>query len=243
METLLVNNILQMKEINKNWKKSDTIVGLVPTMGALHNGHASLIKKAKEMCNKVVVSIFVNPIQFGPNEDYDKYPRSIEKDKILCNELGVDVIFSPTPIEMYGENVILSNNELSFVCPPYSIVDCMCGKSRPGHFDGVATVVTKLFNIVKPDYAFFGQKDAQQLFIIKKFVKDLNMDVKIIPCPIIRDVDGLALSSRNTYLSESMVDVYKKHDKELEMFKYIVKKLYGYEHAVYRKIFNRNSDK
>ena len=203
METLLVNNIFQMKEIIKNWKKSENIIGLVPTMGALHNGHASLIKKAKEICDNVVVSVFVNPIQFGPNEDYDKYPRTIDKDKILCKNIGVDVIFAPTPKEMYGENINLSNNELSFVCPPYNIVDCMCGKSRPGHFDGVATVVTKLLNIVEPNYAFFGQKDAQQLFIIKKFVKDLNMNVEIIPCPIVRDIDGLALSSRNSYLSDS----------------------------------------
>ncbi len=202
METLLINNISEIKKSIKDWKKLNCSIGLVPTMGALHKGHASLIKKAKEMCDKVVVSIFVNPIQFGPNEDYDKYPRTIEKDKNLCEDIGVDIIFAPTPKEMYGENITLSNTELSFVCPPYNIVDCMCGKSRPGHFDGVATVVTKLFNIVEPNYAFFGQKDAQQLFIIKKFVKDLNINVEIIPCPIIRDYDGLAMSSRNTYLSE-----------------------------------------
>ena len=202
LETLLINNISEIKKSIKDWKKLNCSIGLVPTMGALHKGHASLIKKAKEMCDKVVVSIFVNPIQFGPNEDYDKYPRTIEKDKNLCEDIGVDIIFAPTPKEMYGENITLSNTELSFVCPPYNIVDCMCGKSRPGHFDGVATVVTKLFNIVEPNYAFFGQKDAQQLFIIKKFVKDLNINVEIIPCPIIRDYDGLAMSSRNTYLSE-----------------------------------------
>ena len=202
METLLINNISEIKKSIKDWKKLNCSIGFVPTMGALHKGHASLIKKAKEMCDKVVVSIFVNPIQFGPNEDYDKYPRTIEKDKNLCEDIGVDIIFAPTPKEMYGENITLSNTELSFVCPPYNIVDCMCGKSRPGHFDGVATVVTKLFNIVEPNYAFFGQKDAQQLFIIKKFVKDLNINVEIIPCPIIRDYDGLAMSSRNTYLSE-----------------------------------------
>ena len=119
----------------------------------------------------------------------------------LCNSEGVDIVFSPTPKEMYGENVSLSNTDLTFVCPPYNLVDCLCGKSRVGHFDGVATVVLKLFNIVTPDYAFFGQKDAQQLFILKKMVKDLNLDLTIVPCPIVREDDGLALSSRNTYLS------------------------------------------
>lgn len=200
MNAILSNNIKEVKENIRLWKKDSCKIGLVPTMGALHAGHASLIKKAKETCDKVVVSIFVNPIQFGPNEDYDKYPRTIETDKNLCDELGVDLIFAPTPKEMYGEQR-LSNNELTFVCPPYNLVDCLCGKSRTGHFDGVATVVTKLFNIVEPDFAFFGQKDAQQLFIIKKMVQDLNMNLEIIPCPIVREEDGLALSSRNQYLS------------------------------------------
>lgn len=203
MKTLLLNNISDVRNNIKQWKKENYTIGLVPTMGALHKGHASLIKKAKETADKVIVSVFVNPIQFGPNEDFDKYPRTIEKDKDLCSEYGVDIVFAPSPSEMYGENVRLSNTELTFVCPPYNIVDCMCGKTRPGHFDGVATVVLKLFNIVQPDYAFFGQKDAQQLYILKKMVKDLNLDINIIPCPIVREDDGLALSSRNTYLSET----------------------------------------
>lgn len=202
MSIILSNNIQEVKNNIKIWKNEGLKIGLVPTMGALHEGHASLIKKAKEMCDKVVVSIFVNPIQFGPNEDFDKYPRTIEADKTLCEEIGADLIFAPTPKEMYGENYKLNNNVFTFVCPPYDLVDCLCGKSRTGHFDGVATVVTKLFNITTPDYAFFGQKDAQQLFIIKKMVKDLNMNLEIIPCPIVREKDGLALSSRNTYLSE-----------------------------------------
>ena len=201
MNAILLNHIAELRKNIKDWRKSGLTVGLVPTMGALHKGHASLIKKAKETCDKVVVSVFVNPIQFGPNEDYDKYPRTIEKDMELCNSEGVDIVFSPTPKEMYGENVSLSNTDLTFVCPPYNLVDCLCGKSRVGHFDGVATVVLKLFNIVTPDYAFFGQKDAQQLFILKKMVKDLNLDLTIVPCPIVREDDGLALSSRNTYLS------------------------------------------
>ena len=198
---LLLNKISDVRGNIRNWKKQGLTVALVPTMGALHLGHASLIKKAKEVADKVVVSIFVNPIQFGPNEDFDKYPRTIEADSKICSELGVDIIFSPSPREMYGENVKLSNDELTFVCPPYNIIDCLCGKTRPGHFDGVATVVLKLFNIVQPDYACFGQKDAQQLFVLKKMVKDLNLDLEIIPCPIVREDDGLALSSRNTYLS------------------------------------------
>lgn len=202
MKTLLSNSILEIKNNIKIWKKNNQTIGLVPTMGALHNGHASLIKKAKETCDKVIVSIFVNPIQFGPNEDFDKYPRTIEKDLLICEELGVDIVFAPTATEMYGNGVKLSNTELTFVCPPYNLIDCLCGKTRTGHFDGVATVVLKLFNITEPDFAFFGQKDAQQLFILTKMVKDLNLNLKIIPCPIIREVDGLALSSRNAYLSE-----------------------------------------
>ena len=202
MSTILLNKISDVKDTIKNFKDSKYTIGLVPTMGALHNGHASLIKKAKEMCGKVVVSVFVNPIQFGPNEDFDKYPRNIENDKKLCEELGVDIVFAPSPAEMYGKDKRLSNADLTFVCPPYNFVDCMCGKSRPGHFDGAATVVLKLFNITQPDFAFFGQKDAQQLFILKNMVKDLNLNLTIVPCPIVRENDGLALSSRNTYLSD-----------------------------------------
>ena len=200
---LLANKIENVKENIKNWKKEGLTIGLVPTMGALHNGHMSLIKKAKETADKVVVSIFVNPIQFGPNEDFEKYPRTLESDVNICQSLGVDIIFAPAPNEMYGENTLLSNNNLTYVCPPYNVVDMLCGKSRPGHFDGVATVVLKLFNIVQPDFAFFGQKDAQQLFILKKMVKDLNINIKIIGCPIVREKDGLAISSRNIYLSEA----------------------------------------
>ncbi len=198
---LLLNKIQDIRKNTKEWKSQSYTIGLVPTMGALHKGHASLIEKAKETCDKVIVSIFVNPIQFGPNEDYNRYPRTIDQDSKLCESLGVDIVFAPTAIEMYGDNIKTSNNNYTYVCPPYNYVDCLCGKSRPGHFDGVATVVTKLFNITTPNYAFFGQKDAQQLFILKRIVKDLNMDINIIPCPIVREDDGLALSSRNSYLS------------------------------------------
>ena len=200
---MLLHTISEVREQIKKWKKEGLTIGLVPTMGALHAGHLSLIKKSVEKCDRTVVSVFVNPIQFCPGEDLDKYPRTLEADKKLCDEAGVDIVFAPSPKEMYGEGHILSNDFLTYVIPPYFYTDKLCGKSRVGHFDGVCTVVNKLFNIVQPDYAFFGQKDAQQLIIIKKMVKDLNIPVEIIPCPIVREESGLALSSRNKYLSES----------------------------------------
>ena len=162
----------------------------------------SLIKKAVEKCDRVVVSVFVNPIQFCPGEDLDKYPRTLEADTKLCEDAGVNIVFSPSPAEMYGEGQMRTNDFLTYVIPPFFYVNKLCGKSRVGHFDGVCTVVNKLFNIVQPDYAFFGEKDAQQLIIIQKMVKDLNIPVEIIPCPIVREASGLALSSRNKYLSE-----------------------------------------
>ncbi|MBR6162405.1 pantoate--beta-alanine ligase [bacterium] len=201
METVLYHTISEVKEKVREWKRAGLTIGLVPTMGALHIGHASLMKAAREKCDRVVASVFVNPIQFGPNEDFDKYPRTLEADVKLAGECGVDVVFAPSPKEMYGEGIKLSNDLLTYVCPPFDYVDKLCGKSRPGHFDGVCTVVNKLFNIASPDFAFFGEKDAQQLIIIKKMVKDLNMNLEIVPCPIVREEDGLAVSSRNTYLS------------------------------------------
>jgi len=198
---MLLHKIEEVREEIKNWRKEGLTIGLVPTMGALHAGHLSLIKKAKETCDKVVVSDFVNPIQFGPSEDFDKYPRTLDADMELCNKEGVDIVFAPSADEMYGVGQRLSNDTLTYVCPPFFYVNTLCGKSRTGHFDGVCTVVLKLFNIVQPDYAFFGQKDAQQVIIIKKMVKDLNVPIQIIQCPIIREESGLALSSRNKYLS------------------------------------------
>lgn len=199
---MLVHTIKEVREQIKEWKKAGLTVGLVPTMGALHNGHLSLIKKAVEKCDKVIVSVFVNPIQFCPGEDLDKYPRTLEADQKLCESNGVNIVFAPTPSEMYGDCQMRTNDFLTYVIPPFFYVNKLCGKSRVGHFDGVCTVVNKLFNIVQPDFAFFGQKDAQQLIIIKKMVKDLNIPVEIIPCPIVREESGLALSSRNKYLSE-----------------------------------------
>jgi len=197
MSLKVIHTIAQMREFVKSNK--DKVIGLVPTMGALHEGHLSLVREAKRRCDTVVVSIFVNPTQFGVNEDFSLYPRTLEKDAQLLKELDVEAVFAPCVEQMYpqGDN----KNNLTLVCPPYGAVDKLCAKSRPGHFDGVATVVAKLFNIVKPDFAFFGQKDAQQLFIIKKMVKDLDFGVEIVSCPIVREKSGLAMSSRNTYLS------------------------------------------
>lgn len=203
MRVMLIHKIEELRKQIKIWKKQGLTVGLVPTMGALHNGHLSLIKKSVEKCDKTVVSVFVNPIQFGPNEDLDKYPRTLDADRKLCEDAGVDIVFAPSPKEMYGEGHILSNDFLTYVVPPFFYVDKLCGKSRVGHFDGVCTVVNKLFNIVQPDFAFFGEKDRQQLIIIKKMIKDLNIPVEIIPCPIVREESGLALSSRNKYLTEN----------------------------------------
>ena len=199
---MLIHTISDVREQIKNWKKEGLTIGLVPTMGALHAGHKSLIEKSVEKCDRTVVSVFVNPIQFCPGEDLEKYPRTLDADSKLCDEIGADIVFAPSPKEMYGEGHILSNDFLTYVIPPYFYVNKLCGKSRVGHFDGVCTVVNKLFNIVQPDFAFFGQKDAQQLVIIKKMVTDLNIPVEIVPCPIVREESGLALSSRNKYLSD-----------------------------------------
>ena len=199
---MLLHTIEEVQNKVREWKKEGLTVGLVPTMGALHDGHKSLIQKSVEKCDRTVVSVFVNPIQFCPGEDLDKYPRTLEEDCVLCDKVGADIVFAPTPKEMYGEGHILSNDFLTYVIPPFFYTDKLCGKSRVGHFDGVCTVVNKLFNIVQPDFAFFGKKDMQQLIILKKMVKDLSIPVEIISCPIVRNTEGLALSSRNKYLSE-----------------------------------------
>ncbi len=194
----IIHKIKDLTSLIKNKKN----IGLVPTMGALHNGHKSLIERAAKENEFVVVSVFVNPSQFAPNEDYDKYPRTLESDAALCKQAGADVVFAPAADEMYTK-IYFEEKETTLVCPPYKYVDRLCGKSRPGHFDGVCTIVAKLFNIVKPNKAYFGKKDAQQLFIVKKMVEELNFDVKIIECPIVRENDGLAISSRNSYLDDS----------------------------------------
>jgi pantoate--beta-alanine ligase len=169
-------------------------IGFVPTMGYLHDGHAALIKQSTARCNSTVVSVFVNPTQFGPNEDLSRYPRDLERDQNLCLKLGVDVLFLPEAAEIFPTG-------FSTFVEPGPLGDILCGKFRPGHFRGVVTVVAKLFNIVQPDLAFFGQKDLQQIAVIRRMIKDLNMPVDIVAAPTVREADGLALSSRNSYLS------------------------------------------
>lgn len=190
----IITTVAEMKALVRAWKDEGLTIGLTPTMGALHEGHMSLMEAARKECDKVVASVFVNPLQFGPDEDYDNYPRDLERDAGIAESKGVDVVFHPSVEEMYPENyntyVVME-----------TLTDTLCGASRPGHFRGVCTVVNKLFNIVQPDKAFFGQKDAQQLAIIKRMVSDLNMNLEVIGCPIVREDDGLAKSSRNTYLS------------------------------------------
>lgn len=190
----VVKTISEVREIVKDWRKQGLTVGLVPTMGYLHEGHQSLISKSASQNDKTVVSVFVNPIQFGPTEDLATYPRDLNRDMQKVEEAGGDLIFNPEPSEMYPEHFT------SFI-DTTETTQLLCAVTRPTHFRGVCTVVGKLFNIVAPDRAYFGQKDAQQLATIKRFVRDLNFDIEIIPCPIVREDDGLAKSSRNTYLS------------------------------------------
>lgn len=190
----IVKSIAELRALVKAWKQQGATVGLVPTMGYLHDGHASLVRAAKAECDHVVVSVFVNPTQFGPNEDLQSYPRDLQRDAALLDSLEVDVLFHPEPEEMYqpGACTWVQVEGLS---------KGLCGKTRPIHFRGVCTVVCKLLCIALPDAAFFGQKDAQQLAIVRRMVRDLNLDVRIVGCPIVREADGLAKSSRNTYLS------------------------------------------
>ncbi|MEO0835914.1 MAG: bifunctional pantoate--beta-alanine ligase/(d)CMP kinase [Cyanobacteria bacterium J06642_3] len=200
---LLLRTIDQLRS-HLEFKRSTTQInlGLVPTMGALHQGHLSLIKQAIADNDVVVVSIFVNPLQFAPTEDLQDYPRQLEQDVELCRSLGVDLVFAPQPEEINLKGDTQALEQITTVVPPSDMTEVLCGKYRPGHFAGVATIVTKLLNIVQPTRAYFGQKDAQQLAIIRRLVTDLNLPVEIVSCPIIREVSGLALSSRNQYLSE-----------------------------------------
>ena len=192
---MLVKEIKELRTLVKSWRRENLSIGLVTTMGALHEGHESLIKKAVAENDRVVVSVFVNPTQFGPNEDYDSYPRDINKDLELCMNAGAAVVFNPEPEEMYFDNRTTGVSVTG-------LTDVLCGAKRPGHFNGVCLVVSKFFNIVTPDRAYFGEKDAQQLAVIRRMVRDLNIDIEIVGCPIIREKDGLAKSSRNMYLSK-----------------------------------------
>lgn len=191
----IVKTIEEVRSAVKAWKAEGLTVGLVPTMGFLHEGHESLILRAAKENDRVVVSDFVNPTQFGPGEDLESYPRDLNRDAALCENAGASLLFNPEPSEMYAEDAC------TFV-DMRALTGELCGKSRPIHFSGVCTVVSKLFNIVTPDRAYFGQKDAQQLAVIRRMVRDLNFGIEIVGCPIIREADGLAKSSRNTYLSD-----------------------------------------
>ena len=191
----VVKTVKEVREIVSAWKKEGLSVGLVPTMGFLHDGHQSLIRKSASQNDRTVVSVFVNPIQFGPNEDLEAYPRDLNRDMQKVEEAGGDLIFNPEPAEMYP-----GQHFTSFI-DTTETTELLCGAVRPIHFRGVCTVVGKLFNIVQPDRGYFGQKDAQQLATIKRFARDLNFPIEIVPCPIVREADGLAMSSRNTYLN------------------------------------------
>lgn len=191
----IITTISELKTEIKALKKDGCSIGLVPTMGFLHEGHASLIKRAVSENDKVVVSIFVNPIQFGPNEDFEAYPRDLNKDSALCESNSVSIIFAPSVRQMYYKDA-------STFVDVANISEPLCGSKRPGHFRGVCTVVSKLLNLTKPDKVYFGEKDAQQLAVVRRMVRDLNFDVEVIGCPIVREADGLAKSSRNTYLNE-----------------------------------------
>jgi pantoate--beta-alanine ligase len=216
----IAKTIESVRHLVKAARNAGRKIGFVPTMGALHIGHVSLIEAAKKKCDFVVVSIFVNPTQFGPKEDFKKYPRPFKADLNICRKAGVDVVFVPTPKAMYpGENLTWVDVE--------KLSEPLCGKFRPGHFHGVATICAKLFNIVAPDFAFFGQKDAQQAIVIKKMVADLNMPLEIVVCPTVREKNGLAMSSRNQYLTpqqkKDAAYIYKSLQKCRQMIKQGVK--------------------
>lgn len=189
----IATTVREAKAICRAWRREGKTIGLVPTMGALHEGHGSLIERARKENDKVFVSVFVNPTQFGPNEDFDKYPRHFEADKAFCEGLGADLVFHPVPEEMYHDQHCYVNMDL--------LTETLDGVARPIHFRGVCTVVSKLFNISGADRAYFGEKDAQQLAIVRKMAADLDFDVQVVGCPTVREADGLAKSSRNVYLS------------------------------------------
>ena len=190
----VITSVAGMKSLARQWKKEGKKVGFVPTMGYLHEGHLSLVRESKKRADVTVVSIFVNPAQFGPNEDFKKYPRDLEKDSAYLEQAGVDGLFYPDAAEIYPPGY------RTYV-EVHGLQDRLCGKSRPGHFRGVVTIILKLFDIVGPDLAFFGAKDAQQVLVIEKMAADLDLGTEVVTCPIVRDPDGLALSSRNAYLS------------------------------------------
>ncbi|MDY6862621.1 MAG: pantoate--beta-alanine ligase [Thermodesulfobacteriota bacterium] len=211
----IITHPKEMQKISEKRRNKGEIISFVPTMGYFHAGHLNLMKEGRESGDFLVVSLFVNPIQFGPNEDLDQYPRDFDNDKRLSEEVGVDVIFAPSQDSMYSDNsqtrVVVEN-----------LTKNLCGLKRPGHFQGVTTIVAKLFNIVKPHYAIFGQKDYQQLIVIKRMVEDVNFDLKIITVPTVREADGLAMSSRNSYLNseerEAATCIYRAIKEAEDLF-------------------------
>jgi pantoate--beta-alanine ligase len=211
----VIASVFDMQATAENLRSKDRLIGLVPTMGALHEGHLSLVRLAKERADTVIVSIFVNPLQFGPSEDVTKYPRDLARDVELCEQAGVDVVFTPTVEEMYprGHSTYVTEEMIS---------KPLCGQSRPNHFRGVTTVMAKLFNIVRPDVAVFGQKDAQQVAVIKKMVNDLHFCIDIVTGPLVRESDGLAMSSRNRYLTASQREEARVVDQALKRAKEMV---------------------
>ncbi len=209
---MLLKTIDEVKAVVKQWKEQGFSIGYVPTMGALHQGHKSLMERAVAENDRVIASVFVNPTQFGPNEDYSAYPRDIEKDYEICKSLGVHGVFNPEPEELYLP-------QKATTIHVSGLTDVLCGAKRPGHFDGVCLVVSKFFHIVTPHRAYFGEKDAQQVAVIKKMVRDLNMDVQIVSCPIIRESNGLAKSSRNAYLSPKEKEAALVLSKSLQLAK------------------------
>ena len=227
----ILRTVAQITEFAKAAQQAGKVIGLVPTMGALHEGHLTLMRAAKAKCDVVIASVFVNPVQFGPNEDYDAYPRRFEEDCRKLESVGVDAVFHPEPAEMYPEGYA------TYVNVESAFTGKLCGGQRPGHFRGVATVVTKLMNLSRAQEAFFGQKDAQQVLVIKRFVKDLNIQVNVNMVPIVREESGLARSSRNAYLSpeekqaalvlsrslKKAEDAYKAGEKSVEALKAIVR--------------------
>lgn len=192
----IYTEINKCREAVRAAQQNDNTVGLVLTMGALHDAHLSLIQESRKQCDVTAVTIYVNPTQFSPNEDFENYPKPLEKDLLACKQEGVDIVFTPDQLTMYG-------NDAKSIVQVQQLTEGLCGAHRPGHFEGVATIVTKLFNILPANKAFFGEKDYQQLVVIQQVVRDLNIPIEIIPCPTVRDSDGLAMSSRNVYLSES----------------------------------------
>ncbi|WP_209122623.1 pantoate--beta-alanine ligase [Alkalihalobacillus sp. BA299] len=211
----IVETVEELQTIIKKTKKNESVIGFVPTMGFLHEGHLSLVEQAKKDCDFVVMSIFVNPLQFGPNEDFDRYPKNFERDRQLANNAGVDLLFYPNVTEMYP-------TEPAMKVIVHEGVDVLCGKSRPGHFDGVATVVLKLFNMVTPDRAYFGMKDAQQVAVIEKLIRDFNLQVVLVGCPTLREEDGLAKSSRNVNLTAEERQEASSIYKSLQLAKKLI---------------------